>query len=492
MIGSRKSTAVRSEIFRLKHAGHGHRKIAQILGISRNTVKGILKSGDGPGRVEKPLPETRVWSDEVAWDEVRSELTKRYVTIKQLAAEYAPEGVDYIRFWRELRRRTPVDVISQVRIKMQHEPGSRFEGDYCDGIVITDRKTGRTKKTQLFATASSFNDYKYAEFTMAQTKCEFIASQDRMFHFFGGLPVYYVIDNLKSGVSRAHRYDPDLNPSYCDYANHMGFSVLPARPVTPRDKPAIEGAIGVTQRQFYSEVRNRVFYSVTELNDCLRKYITRLNASEMKDYGTTRAARFETERPLLKALPQEAYEMSEYRSSKVHPDCHIQVDRNFYSVPYRFISQSMRVKLSVRTIEIYSEDHELVAIHARKLGKRNFSTHDAHYPEQKIAAARFDILALKKEAARIGPEMDAVNGELLAGVSPLRYLRRAQGILRLSKTLPSSALEYGCKQARLFGRLRLQYITDCATRFHRNGTRPVLVREAPARERSQIYLHEQP
>ena len=152
----------------------------------------------------------------------------------------------------------------------------------------------------------------------------------------------------------------------------------------------------------------------------------------------------------------------------------------------------MRVKLSVRTIEIYNEDHELVAIHARKPGKGNFSTHDAHYPEQKIAVARFDISSLKKEAARIGPEMDAVIGELLAGASPLRYLRRAQGIVRLSKTLPASALEYGCKQARLFGRLRLQYITDCATRFHRNGARPVLVREAPARERSQIYLHEQP
>jgi hypothetical protein len=158
-----------------------------------------------------------------------------------------------------------------------------------------------------------------------------MGSQNRMFHFFGGVPKYLVVDNLKSGVFRAHRYDPDLNSTYCDYANHMGFAVLLARPATPRDKPAIEGAIRVIQRQFYAEMRNKTFYSLCDLNLELRKYIERLNSAAMKDYGCTRAQRFELEKSLLRSLPPASFEITERRMAKVHPDCHIQVDRCFYS-----------------------------------------------------------------------------------------------------------------------------------------------------------------
>lgn len=266
MIGCRKSTSMKLEVYQLKDSGHSIRKIAQILGISKNTVKGILKNRETALLATVQIPETRSWSETIPWDEVLKELSKRYVTIKQLAIEYAPEGIDYLRFWRELNRRLPEDLAETVRIRMRHEPGDRFEIDYTDGLLITDRKSGRTLKTQLFAAVSSSSDYTYAEFTLKQKQCEFISSQNRMFQFFGGVPKYLVVDNLKSGVFRAHRYDPDLNATYCEYANHMGFAVLPARPATPRDKPAIEGTIGVIQRQFYAEMRNRIFYSLSELN----------------------------------------------------------------------------------------------------------------------------------------------------------------------------------------------------------------------------------
>jgi transposase len=106
-----------------------------------------------------------------------------------------------------------------------------------------------------------------------------------MFAYFGGITPYVVVDNLKSGVYRADLYDPDVNPTYCDFANHMGFAVLPARPYKARDKGSGESHIGVVQRGFFQEVRNRVFYSLQELNKALRDYLHRLNHEVMKDYG---------------------------------------------------------------------------------------------------------------------------------------------------------------------------------------------------------------
>lgn len=237
MVGDRKSRKVKDQILELYGRRIGKKKIAQILGISKNTVKGVVRAAEvGPQLLTAAEgDDDPSWADKVAWDDVRSELGKRYVTIKCLHAEYPPAGVEYLRFWRELKRRTPQNLEDQARIRFQYQPGQRVEIDYCDGILITDPKTGRTKKTHLFAAVSSFSDYVFGEFSMNQTREEFIASQDRMHSFFGGVFNYLVVDNLKSGVHQAHIYDPDVNPVYIDYANHMGFAVLPARPRTPRD-----------------------------------------------------------------------------------------------------------------------------------------------------------------------------------------------------------------------------------------------------------------
>jgi transposase len=130
-----------------------------------------------------------------------------------------------------------------------------------------------------------------------------------VFSYFGGVTPYLVVDNLKSGVHKAHLYDPDLNPTYCDFANHMGFAVLPARPRKPRDKGSGESHIGVLQRDFYQRVRNQVFYSLEELNAVLRRYLEHLAQEVMKDYGVSRAQRFEAEKQHLKPLPPRCFDV---------------------------------------------------------------------------------------------------------------------------------------------------------------------------------------
>ena len=492
MIGERTTMSVRNEILRLHATGMGKKKIARALSMSPTTVRGIISESTG-GAVSESEPAARAsagtpWCDSIPWANVIRDLKKPYATIKQIAKEYSPEGITYLKFWRALQRNVPVDLANQARIRYHYKPGERFEIDYCDGFLIHDKQTGKTRKTHLFLCVSAASDYVYGEFTFTQQSAEFLASQDRCFNFFGGVPEALIIDNLKSGVKTAHRYDPEHNAAYFEYARHMGFVVLPARPSTPRDKPAIECNIGVVQRQFYAENRNQVFYSLEELNSVFKKYLHQLNREVMKDCGVSRADRFGAEKGALKSLPENAFEVVIYKTAKVHTDCHIQCLNNFYSVPYRFIGQTVRVKIGTRIVEIFNSDHDPVALHAKLKGRGDFSTDELHYPAGKIIANRLDILSLKRDAALTGVNLIAVVEELLASPQPLRFLRRIQGLVRLKKNYPLASIEYACGQALTFKRFNYQFIESLAKRHKLQGGRVISTSQVPVRDLSEVHL----
>jgi hypothetical protein len=312
---------------------------------------------------------------------------------------------------------------------------------------------------------------------------------ENVFYAFGGVTPYAVFDNLKGAVTRAHIYDPEVNKGFCQFANHWGFAVLPARPYRPQDKGSVERAIGVIQQGFFNEVRNRTFYSLRELNEALWDYLRKLNQAPMKDWGVSRDERFENEKALLKPLPQSPYEISEWRSAKVHPDCHIQVDKRFYSVPFKWVGKTVQVRLSPSRVEIFSEESEPLAVHPRLTGGARYSTQDAHYPEHKTGIAQFAISDAKAESAKVGPNTRALIDHLLDTDYPLKHLRRAQGILRLVKSqlVKAEALEYAASKAMSFGKTHLQYVKACAVHYQLHGSRPVLA--APLRKKNQIHLH---
>jgi len=336
-----------------------------------------------------------------------------------------------------------------------------------------------------------FSFYTFGEFAWTQNLASFIESHERMWAFFGGVVPYVVIDNLKAGVRAAHRYDPDVNPTYCEYGNHQGFAVLPARPYKPRDKATVEATIGAIQRGFFQEVRKRLFYSLPELNAAFRAYLERFNEGVMKDHGSSRRERFAQEQPLLRALPQSRFELFDWRTAKVHPDCHVQVDKNFYSAPHQMIGQTVRVRLSAKLVELFTSDHERLAAHARLSGTGKFSTDEQHYPDGKLSVRRFEVRSAQAEAERIGPKTLELVQSLIHSSHPLRYLRRVQGILRLqqSNRVTRAALEYAADKALTFKKPRLNYIKACAEHYDANGARLVLVK--PKRDGEDLYLHRQ-
>ncbi len=484
MAKERTSVRMQAQIKTLSEQGHSIRRIARILRLSRRTVRKFLE------RPSVPSVESGGWMETVDWDYVCQEVYGKGTTVKQIQREVAPE-IAYVKFWRAFREKVSRQASpDQVTIRLDHKAAEKTQINFCDGVFLTDPLTGNKTLTQFFLGVLPFSSYTFGEFVLDQKLSTFIGVQSRMFAYFGGVTPYVVVDNLKSGVHKADLYDPDVNPTYCDFANHMGFAVLPARPYKPRDKGSGETHIGVIQRGFFQEVRDRVFYSLHELNQTLKDYLDRLNCEVMKDYGVSRTQRFEEEKKQLKALPPSPFEMSEWRSAKVHPDCHIQVEKNFYSVPFIYVGQKVRVRLTEKMVEVFNEDSQSLTAHTRVRGIGQFSTYDFHYPEKKLAVARFEIHHALAQAKQLGPPVEQLVEQLFCGSHPLRHLRRVQGILRLAKRYPITpeALDHACQRAMSFNKTRLSYIKDCALYFVAHGQRPTLL--TPQRKLDCVHLHQ--
>ena len=477
-----KSFEMIKQIIELRSQGHSIRKIACALSLSRNTVRRYLRSEEAV--VASAKTTSKKWSDSFDWEHAIKEVSAG-ATVQQVYKEMVPP-VSYNRFCFHVRRRIKKPVKPAVR--QSHPPGQKCFIDFCDGIAITDRATGRKTKTQFFMGVLPFSSYSYGEFTTDQKLGTFIRAHESMWIYFGGVTPYVVVDNLKAGVKKAHRYDPDVNPTYCDYGNHSGFAVLAARPYKPRDKASVEAGIGAVQRSFYQEVRHETFYSLDELNQRFRKFLEVFNTRIMKDHHVSRADRFEKEKPHLLELANPKYELAEWKIPKVHPDCCVQVDKSFYSVPYAYCGQNVRVKLTQKVVEIYSDGLEKIACHLRSTDHGRVIIEDTHLPTWKMQSSRYDLQKCRREAALIGPNTKALFEAWFTSERPLVYLRRAQGICRLKEKLDTKEIEYGCGQALTFKRYRLSYIKSCAESFRGWSTKKL--ESLPTRDPNTIHLHQ--
>jgi transposase len=487
------------QVIELFQRGVGRRSIARSLGLSKNTVKKILReyslTANGDGKVqavaESPQGDSTgpsgSWEDAIDWEAV-CKAYRAGRNIRQLIHDFARPDTSYWSFRRVLHLK--VAKSTEVALRINHQPGEKAFLDYCDGLVITDPVKGITRKTQLFCGVLPFSGKIFGEFSWDQKLSSFLRSQERMWNFFGGVTPYVVVDNLKSGVKKAHLYDPEVNPTYCEFGNHYGFCVLPARPYTPRDKAAVEAAIGVIQRTFFQEVTDKVYYTLEDLNHDFRIFLNRLNSKIMKDYGVSRNDRFEEEKGCLKALPSTLFEISEWKESVVHPDCHIQVQKCFYSVPFNYIGQRLRVRITDKRVEVFNVDTDLVAVHNKAQGVGIYQTTESHLPPHAYQKSSFEIKSHILKCEAIGPNTAHLARVLLEeDPRPLRRLRFFQGLTRLVKDgrVSREAMEYGVGQALNFNRFRLSYITDCANAFMKRGPRPSIA--APQREAANIHLH---
>jgi DNA replication protein DnaC/transposase len=266
------------------------------------------------------------------------------------------------------------------------------------------------------------------------------------------VPEIVVPDNLRSAVSKSHRYEPDINPSYRDLAEHYGVAVVPARARKPRDKAKAEVGVQVVERWILAALRNRQFFSLDELNSAIALLLERLNRRPFRKLPGSRHSAFEAlDRPALRPLPEQPYVYAEWKKARVHIDYHVEVDGHYYSVPYQLVKKQLEVRLTARTVECFHANQR-VASHLRSPHKGRHSTQAEHMPKSHREHAEWTPQRLIRWAEQTGPNTAGVISHILERrIHPTQGYRACLGILRLGKTHGEVRLELACRRALSLG-----------------------------------------
>ncbi len=447
-----KSIGVRmiKEVHRLKNLGLGKKQIANTLRISKNTVKKYLVSGD-PGVGVESLPKKvyeAPWSNFIDWPEVKSE-TERGVQLsvyfeEKIAWRDNLMSVNYISFWREYKRRFPSVELHWHKI---HPPGERLEIDYLgkeSGIGYWS-KDGFVE-CRLFGGVLCFSQKFFALATHTEKQEDLFPAVVACFDHMGGAAKTLVFDNAKASVSRAHRYDPDVNPEFAKLCEHYQTAEIAVRPASPKDKNLIENALGVFRRWAKPKLMTRKFFSIEALNEYVQSLCDEFNNRKMKKYGISREEKFQQEKSILIPLPDHAYQYGNWKRLILHPDCHLQVGKNFFSAPQELRSLTLDVRITEKFVEIFHK-LERVALH-RNLSSASigrYVTEPNHYPDAIKALNEFTPRRAIQQAQEVGPSTEHVVKNLIEkSRHPLMHLRRVQGILRLAQRYSAPALESAC------------------------------------------------
>ena len=301
---------------------------------------------------------------------------------------------------------------------------------------------------ELFVAALGASSFTYAEATPRQDLPSWIGAHMRMVEYFGGSPSVWVPDNLKSAITVACRYEPGVNRSFRDLATHYGAVVIPARPYRARDKAKVESAVLVTQRWILARLRDQLFFSLAELNRAIRVELEVLNDRPMKHLGASRRELFERlDRPALRALPSERYEIAHWKDCRVNIDYHVEIEHNYYSVPYQLIGETLEARYTATTVEIYRDERRITS-HRRRYGRGGASTKPEHMPSSHRAHAEWTPSRLIGWAEKSGP----ATGRLVAQIlrtrrHPEQGYRSCLGLMRLGRQYDTERLEAACARA---------------------------------------------
>ena len=465
------------EVLRLKASGMSNRQIARSLSIARPTVADYLRRSAAIGltwplapqwdeaRVEQLLfPTVPVVATcdrrPPDWLQVQRELKRKGVTAFLLWQEYReqhPQGYQYSWFCERYRQWLGQQ---DLVMRQHHRAGEKLFVDYAGHtIAVINQHTGELREAQIFVAVLGASNYTYAEATWSQGLPDWIGAHQRSFAFLGGVPEIVVPDNLKSGVNKTHRYEPDINPTYQEFAAHYGVAVIPARVRHPKDKAKAEIGVQVVERWILAALRNRTFFSLAELNRAIRQLLQRLNTRPFKKLPGCRQEWFTSlDQPALRALPVTPYTYAEWKKVRVHIDYHIEVDRHYYSVPYQLVKKQLEARITEHTVECFHQSKR-VASHVRSHGKGGHTTVREHMPKSHQQYSDWSPQRLVRWAEKSGPATARVITTVLAArAHPQQGYRSCLGILRLGKSYGEERLEAACRRALLLGSIRYKSI----------------------------------
>ena len=460
------------QVLQLHHSGVSNRSIASQLGLYKETVnkyirqfKGLsidlqevlqkdnpelehLFNGGSPAYVDKRFED---FSKRLPY--LEKELTRKHVTRLRLWEEYITEypcGYGYTQFCFHLNQHAAIQTPSTVLVNT-YMAGEKCYIDFAgDPMQYTDMDTGEIIKVQTFVGCLPYTDYAFAICVPSQKSEDFIYAITQMFCFFGGVTKIVVPDNLKSAVTKSDRYEPEINRLIEHLGNHYGFVVLPARPGKPKDKCLVENQVKLLYQRVYAPLRNRMFFSLEDLNKAVFEQIRLHNRKRMQQRPYSREEHFiSDEKRTLKPLPESRFEVQYDTELTVSANCCIYLgrDKHYYSVPYQYIGQKVKVIYTRTLVKVYLKGKR-IATHPRVEGF-GYSMLEEHTASHSNAYNKRSVAYYTERAG----EKSAVLREFFTlmfasqNVPPEFFYNRCDGLLRLQRITPAAEMEKACRIA---------------------------------------------
>jgi transposase len=462
--------------------GRSQDAIAAACGIGKTSVHDCLKRAMKAG-LSWPLPddlddtalEARLYPRQARtvstlqtpdWALVHRELHRPGVTRQLLWQEYieqSPDGLGYSRYcelyagWLGGRR---------LSMRQVHRGGEKLFVDFAGTkVTVYDPKSGERRDAEIFVATWGASNYTFAEAVWSQDLPTWTGLHVKAFNFFGCVPHIVVPDNLKSGVTKACRYDPDVNETYAELARHYSFAVIPTRSAAPKDKAKVEAGVLLVTRWIIAALRHRRFFSLEELNEAILELLEKLNARPFQKLpGSRRSTFLDLDKPLAQSLPATPYTYAEITRARVNIDYHVSVDDHFYSVPYQLRGEKVTARLTTATLEILHKNRR-ICTHRRSHARWDFTTLPEHMPKAHRAHAEWTPSRIIDWAARTGETTALLVAEIIKSrPHPEQGYRSALGVIRLVDRYGAVRVEAACRRAVSFQAYRYKYVKSILER----------------------------
>ncbi len=470
------------QIIRLKERKTSNREISEILSVHRNTVNKYVRLITASGRSFSDLRKmddaelTKLFPTTDTVDDDRYEVLSGHFTY--FARELKKTGCTKLVLWKWYISKHPDGYgtsqfnehlnnwLKHTRAsgKINHGYGDKMFVDYTGKkLEVVDRSTGEIGEVEVFVAILPASHYVFVQATPTQQKQDFISSVNDALFFFGGVPKVVVPDNLKSAVDKASKYEPVLNKTFRHQGEHYGFAINPTRSYRPRDKALVEGAVKIVYQRIFYPLSKRTFFGLTDLNAAISEKLRVLNLHHMKTYDSSRFRLFNTyERPRLSALPKEKYIIREYKSAKVQKMGYVYLsdDKNYYSVPFRYIGQQVEVQYCSDTVQVFHK-RQRIANHRRNYRKGHYTTIEEHLSSSHRFYTQWKPEYFLEQASNIGEHVYRFVSALLANAKyPETAYKSALGVIHLKSKFPKERIDRACEIAVENGLVRYMNIKN--------------------------------
>lgn len=475
------------QIRQLKQDGVPIKEIVRRTGISRKTVKKYLRkmelidegdnqalpAGDrGLAAVVYNNDDTVIRGERFEalmahFEQAQKELHKTGVTRQLLWIEYCQQNENPYRYSQYCFLFKKFLKDSDPAFHWEYIPGEFIQGDFAGKkLSYVDRQTGEVIACEVFIGVLPFSGLIFCMAVPSQRTADFAHCINEHLKYVGGVTKTILLDNFKTAVKRADKYEPAFTDLCNQLSEHYHTTFSATRPKEPTDKGMVENAVNIAYTHIYAPLRNEVFHSIESLNHHIGRHLDILNRKPYKNSIESRMDIFmRQELPVLKPLPSAPFQVKKGKQVTVQSNYAIQLTDNmhYYTVPYRYVGYKVWVSYDGRTVEVFYQN-ERIAFHVRSSNEPKFNRIHEHMPpnhQHMVELRGWTVEQLLQKAGWVGAYTRQAADRLLHGsIYPEQNFKACHAMIRLQDSYGKDRLEAACHRAANVPRPTLKMIRN--------------------------------